>query len=70
MSHPAATIRSYLSEVAVAQNTVQYQRGLSLPEFFGEYGSQEQCEDLVRGWRWPEGTLVQDSFEELGQLVM
>jgi transposase-like protein len=39
----------------MAQNTVQYQRGLSLPEFFGEYGSQEQCEELVRGWRWPDG---------------
>lgn len=39
----------------MAQNTVQYQRGLSLPEFFDEYGSQERCEDLVRAWRWPEG---------------
>lgn len=39
----------------MAQNTVQYQRGLSLPEFIGEYGSQEQCEDLVCGWHWPNG---------------
>lgn len=39
----------------MAQNTVQYQKGLSFPEFFEEYGSQEQCEDLVRAWRWPEG---------------
>ncbi len=39
----------------MAQNTVQYQRGLPLPEFFGQYGSQEQCEGLVRAWRWPEG---------------
>lgn len=39
----------------MAQNTVQYQRGLSLPEFFDQYGSQERCEDLVRAWRWPEG---------------
>ena len=39
----------------MAQNTVQYQRGLSLPEFFDEYGSQEGCEDLVRAWRWPQG---------------
>ena len=30
----------------MAQNTVQYQRGLSLPELFDRYGSQEQCEDL------------------------
>ena len=39
----------------MAQNTVQYQRGLSLPEFFDQYGSQERCEDLVRAWRWPKG---------------
>jgi transposase-like protein len=39
----------------MAQNRVQYQRGLSMPEFFGTYGSVEQCEALVRSWRWPEG---------------
>jgi hypothetical protein len=39
----------------MAQNTVQYQRGLSLPEFFDQYGSHERCEGLVRAWRWPEG---------------
>lgn len=39
----------------MAQNKVQYQRGLSMPEFFGAYGSVEQCEALVRGWRWPKG---------------
>lgn len=39
----------------MAQNTVQYQRGLSMPEFFDAYGSVEQCEALVRGWRWPAG---------------
>ena len=39
----------------MAQNRVQYQRGLSMPEFFDAYGSVEQCEALVRGWRWPKG---------------
>jgi transposase-like protein len=39
----------------MAQNKVQYQRGLSMPEFFEGYGSTEQCEALVRGWRWPKG---------------
>jgi hypothetical protein len=24
-------------------------------EFFDSYGTQEQCEALVRRWRWPEG---------------
>jgi hypothetical protein len=40
----------------MAQNTVQYQRGLSLLEFFEQHGTQQQqCEDLVRKRRRPEG---------------
>ena len=39
----------------MAQNKVQYQQGLSMPEFFGEFGTQHQCEALVRARRWPEG---------------
>ena len=39
----------------MAQNRVQYQRGLSLREFVGRYGSEEGCEQAIRRWRWPEG---------------
>lgn len=39
----------------MAQNKVQYQRGLSMLEFFDRYGSQERCEEAVRAWRWPDG---------------
>ncbi|MBU6258347.1 MAG: nif-specific transcriptional activator NifA [Burkholderiales bacterium] len=39
----------------MAQNKAQYHRGLSMPEFFVEHGSAEQCEALVRSWRWPAG---------------
>src|SRR4051794_25611578 len=39
----------------MAQNNVQYQQGFSLPESFEQYGSAQQCEALVRAWRWPEG---------------
>jgi transposase-like protein len=39
----------------MAMSKVQYQRGLSMLEFFDSYGSQEDCEALVQGWRWPEG---------------
>ena len=42
-------------EQGLAQNKVQYQRGLSMPEFFEACGSVEQCKALVRGWRWREG---------------
>jgi transposase-like protein len=36
-------------------NRIQYQPGLPMLEFFDNYGSQEQCEELVRAWRWPQG---------------
>jgi transposase-like protein len=26
-----------------------------MPEFYDRYGSPQQCEDLVRAWRWPKG---------------
>lgn len=39
----------------MAMNRVQYQAGLPMLEFFENYGTQEQCEDLVRAWRWPHG---------------
>ena len=39
----------------MAMNKVQYQRGLSMLEFLDHYGSQEDCETLVRDWGWPEG---------------
>ena len=39
----------------MAQNAVQYQQGLPMREFFERYGSQQQCEELVRSWRWPDG---------------
>lgn len=39
----------------MAQNRIQYQRGLSMPEFLDDFGTREQCETLIRGWRWPKG---------------
>jgi transposase-like protein len=39
----------------MAMNRVQYQSGLPMLEFFENYGTPEQCEDLVRAWRWPQG---------------
>ena len=35
----------------MAQNKVHYQQGLSMPEFFEQFGSAQQCEALVRAWR-------------------
>jgi transposase-like protein len=39
----------------MAMNKVQYQPGLPMLEFFDTYGAQDQCEALVRAWRWPQG---------------
>ena len=39
----------------MTMNRVQFQRGLSMPELFENYGELEQCEEVVRDWRWPQG---------------
>jgi hypothetical protein len=36
-------------------NTVQFQKGLSLPEFPDQYGTKEQCEAALVAMRWPKG---------------
>ena len=39
----------------MAMNSVQFQHGLPMLEFFNTYGTQQQCEQIVRAWRWPAG---------------
>ena len=41
----------------MAKNQVQFQRGLSLPEFFRQYGSEAHCHRTLFRWRWPSGFL-------------
>lgn len=36
-------------------NRVQFQPGLSMPEFLVRYGSEERCEAALTTARWPEG---------------
>lgn len=36
-------------------NRIQFQPGVSLPEFFERYGSEAQCEAALTALRWPEG---------------
>ena len=36
-------------------NTVQFQKGLSLPEFYNTYGTEQQCRDALIQMRWPKG---------------
>jgi transposase-like protein len=37
------------------KNQVQFQKGMSLPEFFAAYGTEAQCAETLFRWRWPEG---------------
>jgi predicted RNA-binding Zn-ribbon protein involved in translation (DUF1610 family) len=39
----------------VAYNKVQFQEGLSEPEFDRLYGTEEQCRAVVIAARWPNG---------------
>ena len=39
----------------MARNQVQFQKGISLPEFIRQFGGQEQCHDALFKWRWPSG---------------
>lgn len=36
-------------------NRVQFQKGLSLPDFMKRYGTEEQCERALIAARWPSG---------------
>lgn len=39
----------------MSRNPVQFQRGYALSAFFNEYGTEEQCEQALFRWRWPNG---------------
>ena len=43
-------------------NRVQFQKGLSLPEFMDRYGTEEQCEQALVATRWPAGFVCPDDL--------
>ena len=36
-------------------NRVQFQPGLSMPEFYERYGTEAQCRAALEAARWPTG---------------
>ncbi|MEG7523610.1 MAG: transposase, partial [Chromatiales bacterium] len=39
----------------MAMNKVQFQAGMSLSEFFEQFGTEQQCERSLEQARWPHG---------------
>lgn len=39
------------------KNKIQFQKGLSLPDFLNEYGTEDQCFKALVNLRWPDGFL-------------
>lgn len=39
----------------MAFNQIQFQHGLSIPEFMSSFGTEDQCAEAVRRLRWPQG---------------
>ena len=37
------------------QNSIQFQKGLSLATFLKNYGSEDKCAEALFRWRWPNG---------------
>ena len=40
---------------AMSINPIQFQRGLSLPDFLHQYGTEAQCQAALETVRWPDG---------------
>lgn len=39
----------------MAMNRIQFQPGLSMPDFLHDYGTEAQCEQALGATRWPQG---------------
>ena len=60
----------------MAMNMIQFQSGLSLPEFLDLYGTEAKCRRTLYRWRWPAGFrcpacggLHRSSFRRGGQTL-
>jgi transposase-like protein len=44
-------------EPVMPMNPIQFQRGVSMPEFFSRYGTEAQCTAALVAMRWPNGVV-------------
>jgi len=44
----------------MAQNRIQFQKSLSLPEFLSKYGTEAKCAAALEKMRWPQGYVCPD----------
>jgi len=42
------------------RNTVQFQKGISLPAFLKLFGTEKKCQDMLYQLRWPDGFVCPD----------
>lgn len=50
-------------------NKIQFQPGLSLPDFFAQFGTEAQCEAALEKERWPDGFVCPECGERRHSLV-
>ena len=39
----------------MCKNTIQFQKSIGIMQFLANYGSEDQCENALFAWRWPDG---------------
>jgi len=54
----------------MSKNKIQFQKGLSLPEFSKNHGTEEQCLEALLKVRWPEFPTGQDDGQSISQLEL
>ena len=50
----------FTKEDVMPENKVQFQKGLSLPEFIAQYGTEEQCIRALEKVKWPHGFVCEE----------
>ena len=47
-------------EVVMAENKIQFQKGISITEFMERYGTEEQCQKALEKMKWPHGFICEE----------